>query len=226
MKWIKRVSTPLTVVAKVIDSLSTNLNTRTNAPSIRAVQEMKENLESQIENADSQITVILSQIYPVGAIYISTSDTSPSTIFGGTWNKIEDKFLIASSSTYTKGSTGGEATHTLTEYELPQHQHKFDKPANVTNEHALTTLEMPPHNHYVRVACGADAYKCANTGDNFYQLCDPDAYRTFSTENSGQGQGHTHTIEDVSGYTAFVGRDQAHNNMPPYLAVNMWVRVS
>ena len=40
MKWIKKVtSTPLTAIAKVIDSLQAQTNERTNAPSIRAVRE-------------------------------------------------------------------------------------------------------------------------------------------------------------------------------------------
>ena len=40
MKWIKKVtSTPLTVIAKVIDSLQAQTNDRQNAPSIRAVRE-------------------------------------------------------------------------------------------------------------------------------------------------------------------------------------------
>ncbi len=225
MKWIKRVSTPLTVVAKVIDSLSTNLNTRTNAPSIRAVQEMKENLETQIENADSQIGELLNQIYPVGAIYISMSDTSPSSIFGGTWEKIEDRFLLASSSTYAKGTTGGEATHTLTEEELPQHQHKFNKPANLTNAHALTIQEMPAHTHSVSIDCETTT-RFAGTSSNMLPFCEPMNSTTYTTESAGGGEGHWHTIEEVSGYTAFVGQSKAHNNIPPYLAVNMWVRVS
>lgn len=62
-------------------------------------------------------------IYPVGAIYMSVNSTSPSTIFGGTWERIQDRFLLAAGSTYTAGKTGGEASHTLTENELPSHNH-------------------------------------------------------------------------------------------------------
>lgn len=224
MKWIKRVGTPLTVVAKVIDSLSTNLNTRTNAPSIRAVQEMKENLETQIENADSQIGNILEQIYPVGAIYISTNNTSPSSIFGGTWEQIEDKFLLASGSTYANGATGGEATHTLTESEMPNHAHNYYRPANVTDAHALTVREMPSHGHNV-VVDGVTEYINRGTGDTVPLLV---GTRTmgYTTEAQGDGLGHTHTIGDESWQTADVGGGNAHNNMPPYLAVNMWVRIS
>lgn len=66
---------------------------------------------------------IFEMIYPVGAIYISTSAVDPGTLFGGTWTKIEDCFLLASGQTYSAGSTGGAASHTLTIAELPEHQH-------------------------------------------------------------------------------------------------------
>lgn len=63
--------------------------------------------------------------FPVGAIYISTQDTSPSQLFGGVWEKIEGVFLLGSSSSYTNGSTGGEATHTLSLEEIPSHSHEY-----------------------------------------------------------------------------------------------------
>jgi len=52
--------------------------------------------------------IMLDQIYPVGAIYLSTSATDPGTLFGGTWARIQDRFLLAAGSTYTAGDTGGE----------------------------------------------------------------------------------------------------------------------
>ena len=62
-------------------------------------------------------------VYPVGAIYMSVSSTSPASLFGGTWEQIQDKFLLAAGSSYAAGNTGGEATHTLTENEMPSHTH-------------------------------------------------------------------------------------------------------
>lgn len=61
--------------------------------------------------------------YPVGAIYISTDATSPAELFGGTWEQIKDTFFLAAGDTYTAGSTGGEAEHTLTTTEMPYHSH-------------------------------------------------------------------------------------------------------
>lgn len=70
-------------------------------------------------------TELLDLIYPVGAVYISVTNVNPSTILGGTWEQIQDKFLLACGSTYANGSTGGEATHTLTETEMPSHTHNI-----------------------------------------------------------------------------------------------------
>lgn len=61
--------------------------------------------------------------YPVGSIYISINSTSPATLFGGTWEQIKGRFLVGANTTYKAGSTGGEAKHTLTEDEMPQHNH-------------------------------------------------------------------------------------------------------
>lgn len=59
-------------------------------------------------------------IYPVGAIYISAAATDPKTLFGGTWERIKDRFLLAAGDTYAAGKTGGEAEVTLTAAEIPE----------------------------------------------------------------------------------------------------------
>lgn len=63
-------------------------------------------------------------LYPVGSIYMSVNSTNPSNYFGGTWERIKGRFLLAADdSTYKLGGTGGEATHTLTINEMPSHKH-------------------------------------------------------------------------------------------------------
>lgn len=69
---------------------------------------------------------IVNLIYPVGAIYMSVNAASPATLFGGTWERIQDTFLLAAGSTYAAGTTGGEAEHTLTKEEMPNHRHTSD----------------------------------------------------------------------------------------------------
>lgn len=44
--------------------------------------------------------------WPVGSIYMSVSSTSPATLFGGTWERISERFLLGASSSYPAGGTG------------------------------------------------------------------------------------------------------------------------
>jgi hypothetical protein len=77
-----------------------------------------------------KITPLLS--YPVGAIYLSVLNTSPATLFGGTWAAIgAGKMLIGVDAGDTDFNaaekTGGEKTHTLTTTEMPAHTHTQQK---------------------------------------------------------------------------------------------------
>lgn len=57
-------------------------------------------------------------IYPIGAIFASTSSTSPSNMFGGTWSPITgDACLMAGT---TVGSTGSKK---ITIENMPRHNH-------------------------------------------------------------------------------------------------------
>lgn len=84
-------------------------------------------LQNQIDIAREQLANIGNTIYPVGAIYLSTTDTSPASLFGGTWERLKDRFLLAAGDSYAAGSTGGEAQHTLTVDEMPSHGHEIDQ---------------------------------------------------------------------------------------------------
>ena len=70
---------------------------------------------------------LLTYIYPVGSIYMSTVNISPQTFLGGNWEQIQNRFLLSAGSSYTAGDTGGEATHTLTINEMPSHSHQLDR---------------------------------------------------------------------------------------------------
>lgn len=62
--------------------------------------------------------------------WASNDPTSPASFIGGTWERIEGKFIMGASDTYPAGSTGGSATHTQTPSELATHIHGI-KVANV-----------------------------------------------------------------------------------------------
>lgn len=124
--------------------------------------------------------------WPVGSIYITVSNTSPAALFGGTWERISERFLLGASNSYPAGGTGGEFTHKLTQSELPNYSLSVTNGSNVIRS------------------------KTGNTADAYVQ-----------TQSGGWGipNWESKTVTVASG-----GSGEAHNNMPPYLAVNMWKR--
>ncbi len=127
---------------------------------------------------------LLNAIYPVGSIYLSVVATNPSQLFGGTWEQIKDRFLLACGDIYSNGSTGGEAEHTLTVDELPTHTHAYG--------YSIKTY-----------------YGYGSTGVN----------RIENDHASGNQPGDY--VWEQGG-----GGNQPHNNMPPYLVVNIWKRTA
>jgi len=66
---------------------------------------------------------LLDYIYPVGSIYLSYSHVNPGSLFGGTWVRLQNAFLWAVDASGEIGATGGERTVTLTEAQMPKHNH-------------------------------------------------------------------------------------------------------
>lgn len=71
---------------------------------------------------------IFDLIYPVGSLYMSVNDVSPATLFGGTWERIEDRFILAAGSTYGAGEMGGAASASFT---IDAHKHSITTYNNV-----------------------------------------------------------------------------------------------
>lgn len=90
----------------------------------RSLAEIKADIGAS-SGGGADISTILSKVYPIGSIYMSVNSASPATLFGGTWERIKDQFLLAAGDKYAAGKTGGEATHTLTENEIPAHRHSI-----------------------------------------------------------------------------------------------------
>lgn len=92
--------------------------------------------------AESTKLALLNLIYPIGSIYMSVDDISPANQFGGTWEQIKDRFILAAGSTYTAGAVGGEAAVVLTENTMPYHCHKglyYTQPSNNGNTITLNS---------------------------------------------------------------------------------------
>lgn len=83
-------------------------------------------VQTAIDEVANKINT-LAMSYVGMIIHSTTLDTMEKVIafYGGTtWEKMEGVFLLGASDTYAAGSTGGEATHTLTVSEMPSHNHK------------------------------------------------------------------------------------------------------
>ena len=65
-------------------------------------------------------------IYPIGSIYMSINSVNPEQLFGGVWEQIKDRFLLASGDNHIAGTIGGEEKHTLTYDEMPSHMHHIE----------------------------------------------------------------------------------------------------
>lgn len=106
---------------------------------------MQDNIENEL-NAKVNTSDLIDLIYPVGSIYMSANNVSPANLFGGTWEQIKDRFLLACGSTYNAGATGGEATHKLTIDEMPKHSHKTWLGTTGGAEETLSTGDRTEHN--------------------------------------------------------------------------------
>ena len=103
------------------------------------------------------------EAYPIGSIYISTNATSPETLFGGTWRQIQGRFLLAADNTYKAGSTGGEAMHTLTVDEMPNHEHSIPYPNAAGPEEAAIGY---PADSNTNKSWGAEMCKTHSAGNS------------------------------------------------------------
>jgi len=141
-------------------------------------------------------TSLVDLIYPLGAIYITTSAVSPSSIWAGTtWVAYgEGRTMIGHGAGAgltdrpTVEATGGAETHTLTKAEIPPHTHSEVR----HNDHKTTSVTHPGLNIY-----DATGYQTVDTGDGSV---------------------------DVAGNAQLLG--QSHNNMQPYIVTYMWKRTA
>ena len=82
-----------------------------------AVVEVNRKLDGIID--DGKLEEVSIVAYPVGAIYMSVSDVAPALLFGGTWEKLESRFLLGSGNGLGAGTSGGSESVTLDEMHLP-----------------------------------------------------------------------------------------------------------
>lgn len=159
-------------------------------------------------------TETINAVYPIGSIYMSVNDTKPSTFFGGTWERLEGRFLIGAGTNtkansngeygdlgrgdpnFAGGETGGQYYHQLTIDEMPEHHHDTNDYALVVNKNAL------------QIICNMGGKPVIN--DEYTNIV-PNIRATKNEDGNATGD---------------TGRGQKHSNMPPYLAVYMWKRTA
>jgi hypothetical protein len=81
----------------------------------------------------------------VGSVYLSFNATDPSTLFGGTWQRLKDTFLLANGDQFAPNTTGGNATKTIGVENMPSHNHTVSSSGNHT--HSATTSASGSHSH-------------------------------------------------------------------------------
>lgn len=108
---------------------------------------------------------------------------------------LRNRFIVGAGSTYSVGSTGGEASHVLTVSEMPSHTHGLSN---------LKTDEAGAHTH---------TYDGVNSGTRGQY--GGGAYFA-SGLTTGSAGNHSHTI---SGEIDEAGESKAHENRPPYYAL-------
>lgn len=157
--------------------------------------------------------ISFNQIYPVGAIYMSTVSTNPATLFKiGNWEALPaGRVLLAQGTStwgvnYSAGSTGGEDKHILTVSESAPHNHT-----------GSATTSGSTHTHTLTMQ--ASHGKSGNGG--VPRFSDGDVWSSYKTQNLSAAGEHSHAITINNS-----GGGQAHNNMQPYLSVYMWKRIS
>jgi len=171
-----------------------------------------------------QLQDTASKLYPVGSVYMSFNSADPSTLFGGTWTRLKDTFLLANGDAYPANSTGGSATKTISTSNLPAHNHTVNSAGAHT--HTATTSSAGNHSH-TRGSMNITGYLDASSdnenlffaeqvtaggaltvsksvtkigggaSDVGYARMDFDASRSWTGSTSSAGA-HTHTLTTAS----------------------------
>ena len=177
------------------------------------MQSLNASLGNRVTAVETNSNDKWEEIYPIGSIYTSVSNTSPATLFGGTWVAFgEGRTLVGVKSGDTDFATveqqGGAKTHTLTVGQIPAHQHESPFPINgiaVGNEHASTGFF-----YFNRVFGQGRTASATGAVTEFFM---------DSVASAAEG-------DEVHPYVSSTGSSQAHNNLQPYVTVYMWKRTA
>lgn len=150
----------------------------------------------------SQLSTLNDNIWPVGIILHCTSSSfNPNVAIGPTWERIEGKFLLGA----TDGGASSWNTSTKSASIAP----------GVTggeNDHVLVESEIPTHYHIQTIGPNISVVGSPTYGEA------PRVYGQYATQTAG--------ATELKQTTLPYGGSSSHNNMPPFLSVYIWKRVS
>lgn len=227
-------------------------NMQVDAATISDVENLLNKTESVI-NEQSQYEV-LDKRYPVGSIYISTSSTNPSSLFGGTWERYAGgRKLVATgdngTTNYTSvNATGGNKAVTLSSSNLPAHTHSITPSGTVTSSFigkSATTSSNGAHTHTLPFGLASSEAKGFGLRTTIYDGKDGGSYYdraliTTSSPNYGtriaNTGAHTHSATPSGSVTStFTGKTVTSSSngsgssidiMNPYITVYIWRRTA
>lgn len=167
--------------------------------------------DGSVGGSEENQGITFDDVYPVGSIYMSVNSTNPSSLFGGSWEQISNRFLLAAGSSYAAGSTGGEASVKLSTNQIPAHSHSASTGGAGGHSHTTGTLE-------VRSAKNT-TYGLSYTRDLARPVGSSADHTDVTITNTVSNHTHSVSVNNTGG-------GASHNNMPPYLAVYIWKRTA
>lgn len=191
----------------------------------------------------SALANIIDLLHPVGSIYMSLTDSTVAEVeakFGGTWEKIEDRFLLAASSNYSINTTGGSANAVVVshEHDLAGTGAKAVDVSGHTHPLAGTgakAVDVGGHTHteYAGINEATSGLFTSITGTRSY----PNTHIIGGAGKTSSNGGHGHSLtgntqsagghgHSLTGKTTSKGESGTGKNMPPYLAVYMYKRTA
>lgn len=148
---------------------------------------------------------VFGRVFPVGSLYFNaTDDANPSSLLGyGTWEaysvgRMPVGYDAGQTEFNAPGKTGGAKTVALSEAQMPSHAHAGSTDVQGSHNHSVGTLGTS----------GSYGFKdgpASSSGTGF----------------TSTGGAHAHNFG-----TDYRGGNQAHENMPPFITVYIWRRIS
>lgn len=185
-------------------------------------------LNKKLSSALDQLNRLAGQLYPVGSIYMNVNNVEPSAIFGGSWERMPSgRMLVNSGDGFNLGQIGGEKEHRLTEDELASHSHDVN---NINGNTTSTAKLVGKFSSSIRPNGDITDVPYRNgfgivSKESEYGIHAKDGGNSSPGRNYVIDASHSHTVNlNISMLPS--GKNQPHNNMPPYIVVNMWKRIS